>query len=213
MTVHTIGQFAAPVAINRLLMWAPLLFLMPSMAHDICVSFLESGRTEETVVRPWFWILYLFLVPILGSMGFQYYMTTMTHVVVRTESILTQLVFNHSLRVRVEYEGSEKNSEDNQKKDMSSFLGKVNNLVTSDMATIRQANHFVMLCECQWFRPLDGHNVFVNDPLVQSGISPFKLQPPVRFSISFSDGGQSTSLPVVTRRTDQVLVLLSDWHC
>ncbi|RXW21499.1 hypothetical protein EST38_g4368 [Candolleomyces aberdarensis] len=134
MTVHTVGQFAAPVAINRILV------------------LLESGQTDETPVRPLFWILCLFFVPVLGSMGFQYYVTTMNHVVVRTESILTQLIFNYSLRIRVVSEGSEKDGDgDKKKKDTSSFIGKLNNLVTADLASVTQGNHFVMLF---WYFPL-----------------------------------------------------------
>ncbi|RXW20112.1 hypothetical protein EST38_g5743 [Candolleomyces aberdarensis] len=133
MTVHAVGRFAAPVAVNQLLVQ------------------LEPGQTGKTTVRPWFWILCLFLVPVLGSMGFQYYVVTMNHMVAQTESILTQLIFNYSLRVRAVSEGSGKDESKDKKKDSSNFIGKLNNLVTSDLASIIQANHFVMLF---WYFPL-----------------------------------------------------------
>lgn len=99
-------------------------------------------------------------------MGFQYYAVTMNHAVVQTESILTQAVFNHSLRVRVVSEGSEKGSEDNQKKkDTSIFIGKLSNLVTSDMATMGQASYFAMVCEFQRFNCPDLRDLCVMTPL------------------------------------------------
>jgi hypothetical protein len=139
-------------------------------------SLLEPGQTEKTIVRPWFWILWLFFVPIFGSMGFQYYVTTMNHVVVRAESILTQLVFNYSLRVRVVSEGSEQDKD--KKKDTSSFLGKLNNLVTSDLSSITQANHFVLLCECRYFL-LGSYLVDDSSSLVSPSATHLLLRVPV----------------------------------
>ncbi|KAJ2923003.1 hypothetical protein H1R20_g14092, partial [Candolleomyces eurysporus] len=130
VTVYTLSQFAAPVAINRLLV------------------LLESGQTDKTTVRPWFWILCLFLVPVLGSIGYHYYIARMNRTVVGTESILTQLVFNYGLRLRAVNEGSEKDKYEDKKKNRSNFIGKLNNMVTSDLVSINQAKLIIMLFWC-----------------------------------------------------------------
>ncbi|PCH35071.1 hypothetical protein WOLCODRAFT_145639 [Wolfiporia cocos MD-104 SS10] len=79
---RTIAYLASPVGVNRLL------------------NYLEHGGTGMTV-RPWVWIGFLFLGPVLGSLAFQWYLRTATHALVQTEAIITQLVFDHALRIRV----------------------------------------------------------------------------------------------------------------
>ena len=123
--------------------------IAPNIVQRIPFSLLESGQTDKTTVRPWFWILCLFLVPILGSMGYHYYVARMNRTVVGIESILTQLVFNYGLRLRAVNEGSEKDQDEDKKK--KNFLGKLNTMVTSDLESINQAKVIIMLCECRRF--------------------------------------------------------------
>ncbi|KAJ3890944.1 hypothetical protein GG344DRAFT_77404 [Lentinula edodes] len=83
--VHVFANFAAPIGLNRLL------------------RYLEPGG-EMAVVRPWFWILWLFIGPIGGTLSIQWYVFVTTRTLVRTQAIITQLVFEHSLRIRVKAE-------------------------------------------------------------------------------------------------------------
>ncbi|KDQ56810.1 hypothetical protein JAAARDRAFT_131890 [Jaapia argillacea MUCL 33604] len=76
---------AAPIGINRLL------------------TYLQYGG-EGAVVRPWVWIAWLFLGPVLSSLAFQWYIFINTGTLVRTQAIMTQLVFEHALRVRMKAE-------------------------------------------------------------------------------------------------------------
>ncbi|KAF9525551.1 multidrug resistance-associated ABC transporter [Crepidotus variabilis] len=79
------ASFASPVAVNRIL------------------NFLEQDDPDVDI-RPWFWILWLFMGPALVSLTFQWYIFLGTRALVRTEAILTQLVFDHSLRIRFKAE-------------------------------------------------------------------------------------------------------------
>lgn len=78
-------------------------------------SYLESDG-QDAKLRPIFWIGLLFvgksceriacncadrLGPLVGSLSIQYYIFVMTRALVRTEAILTQLLFDHSLRLRM----------------------------------------------------------------------------------------------------------------
>jgi hypothetical protein len=88
-----------------------------------------ENRGEGAVVRPWVWIAYLFLGPALGTICFQWYiyitvstrlnigvllitrtlfypLTLQTGSLVRVSAIITQLVFEHALRIRVKTETS-----------------------------------------------------------------------------------------------------------
>ncbi|KAJ7275444.1 hypothetical protein B0H12DRAFT_1199540 [Mycena haematopus] len=95
MTVSVIliacSNFASPIGINRLL------------------DYLEKPG-EEPAVKPWFWIIWLFLGPMMSSTALQWYIFIATRTLVRCEAILTQLVFEHALRIRVKAETAENKS-------------------------------------------------------------------------------------------------------
>ena len=75
------------------------------------ISYLETGGAD-TSIRPWFWLFWLFLGPIARNLCFQWYIFIATRTLVRTEGLLTQLVFEHSLRVRLKAEASNEKIED-----------------------------------------------------------------------------------------------------
>ncbi|KAL1937768.1 hypothetical protein VTO73DRAFT_12921 [Trametes versicolor] len=87
MLIRVASTFASPIGIYRLL------------------QFLETGKDSDGV-RPWVWISWLFLGPVLGAMAIQYYVFNTTRMLVQTEAIITQLVFDHSLRIRMKSETS-----------------------------------------------------------------------------------------------------------
>jgi hypothetical protein len=77
----------------------------------IFFSYLETGGAD-TSIRPWFWLFWLFLGPIARNLCFQFYIFIATRTLVRTEGLLTQLVFEHSLRIRLKAEASNEKIED-----------------------------------------------------------------------------------------------------
>ncbi|KAF8799457.1 multidrug resistance-associated ABC transporter [Phlegmacium glaucopus] len=91
LSVCLIGQtfaiFAAPIGLNKLL------------------NYLETGGADA-FIRPWFWILWLLAGPIVKDICFQWYFFISSRTLVRTEGLLTQLVFEHSLRIRLKAEAS-----------------------------------------------------------------------------------------------------------
>ncbi|KAL6299635.1 multidrug resistance-associated ABC transporter [Sparassis latifolia] len=85
--LRVVVSFASPLGINLLL------------------RYLETNG-EGAVVRSWVWISWLLLGPIVSSMLVQWYIFMATRTLVRVEGILTSLVFDHSLRIRVKAEVS-----------------------------------------------------------------------------------------------------------
>ncbi|KAJ7697209.1 P-loop containing nucleoside triphosphate hydrolase protein [Mycena rosella] len=79
LVVRVVANFSSPMAMNRLL------------------QYIETRDDEAAVVRPWVWILLIFLGPIfvrfLDSTCLFHHLQTRT--LVRTEAIITQLVFAH----------------------------------------------------------------------------------------------------------------------
>lgn len=67
---------------------------------------MESGDTGDRIISPWFWVVSLFFGPVLGSIAWQWYIFLGTRCLARTQGILTQLIFEHSLRIRLKAETS-----------------------------------------------------------------------------------------------------------
>lgn len=84
---RVVANFSSPLAMNRLL------------------QYIETrDEVDSQFVRPWVWIGLIFVGPVIGSLMFQYYIFINTRTLVRTEAIITQLVFAHSLRIRMKAE-------------------------------------------------------------------------------------------------------------
>ncbi|KAI0768312.1 P-loop containing nucleoside triphosphate hydrolase protein [Trametes elegans] len=80
--------FAAPISINQLL------------------KYLESGKTE-THIRPWFWIALFFLGRVFKDISDQWFLYYQSRFSVRLQAIITELIFEHSLRIRMKAETSD----------------------------------------------------------------------------------------------------------
>ncbi|KAL0579441.1 hypothetical protein V5O48_002547 [Marasmius crinis-equi] len=183
IVAHVFANFLSPIAMNRLL------------------RYLEPHGPENASVQPWVWVSWLFLGPVFSSLTVQLYIFIATRTVVRAQAIITQLVFEHSLRIRVKAEapdspanvpatsesptgyssetetegsvegtvvdhsrattvqgGSEdstsslKDAKKNEKKaesaptsDSSNLVGKINNLVTTDLDNIVETRDFLFV--------------------------------------------------------------------
>ncbi|KAH9016815.1 P-loop containing nucleoside triphosphate hydrolase protein, partial [Lactarius pseudohatsudake] len=79
--------------------------LMAPFGMNKLLRYLET-RGEGAVVRPWVWVAYIFLGPALGTIAFQCYLFIASGTLVRVTAIVTQLVFEHALRIRVKAETS-----------------------------------------------------------------------------------------------------------
>ncbi|KIJ38611.1 hypothetical protein M422DRAFT_258730 [Sphaerobolus stellatus SS14] len=119
LTVQAIAGFLAPTAINRIL------------------YYLENDK-PDTGIQPSFCIIFL--------------------VQVRASALLTQLIFEHILRICMKAEVSEKDSKgkgkddakesESRKKRGEHLMGKINNLITSDLEQIGDGRDFLALVLC-----------------------------------------------------------------
>ncbi|KZT67065.1 P-loop containing nucleoside triphosphate hydrolase protein [Daedalea quercina L-15889] len=138
-------KFVAPISIRYLL------------------HYIESGG-KESLVHPWFWIVSLLCGPIFDNVCQQRYTFLGTRLLVRAEAVITQLIFNHALRVRMKAEISDTpSSEDGAPRHRinktKNLTGRVNNLVTSDFVSVGQGIDFLFLLVktplelglCIWF--------------------------------------------------------------
>ncbi|KAJ7578665.1 P-loop containing nucleoside triphosphate hydrolase protein [Mycena floridula] len=145
------SQYLSPLGVNRLLRY--------------------MDDPTEAYVKPWVWIFVLFLGPTIGIVWLEAYVSTMNKIMFQMESIITQLVFEHSLRIRIKADVPENKaastpetptgenvaddaasatSSTNTKSDDApapvatrNLIGKLNNLVTTDLENISQAREFL----------------------------------------------------------------------
>ncbi len=82
VVIKSSSEFAGPIGINRLL------------------TYLQKGESSSEI-RPWVWILLLFLGPTIGTIAFQLYIFTSTRAITRAEAIFTQLIFDQALRIKM----------------------------------------------------------------------------------------------------------------
>ncbi|GJE85927.1 multidrug resistance-associated ABC transporter [Phanerochaete sordida] len=76
-------------------------FAIPIGIYNLLDYLSDPSRAS---VRPGVWIAWLALGPILGSVAVQWYIFVATRILVQVQAIITQLVFDHALRIRVKAE-------------------------------------------------------------------------------------------------------------
>jgi hypothetical protein len=74
--------------------------LSGSLGIQKVLEYLENDG-EGATFKPILWILMLFVGPTIGSLAIQGYVYLNTRLLVRSESVLTQLLFDHALRLRM----------------------------------------------------------------------------------------------------------------
>lgn len=91
LALNSVAEIISPIGTNRLL------------------NYLENGATEASV-RPIVWIAWLALGPIIVSLSKEMSAYVSTQMLVKIESIVTSLVFDHSVRMRVSSQVQAKSS-------------------------------------------------------------------------------------------------------
>ncbi|KAH9907116.1 ABC transporter type 1, transmembrane domain-containing protein [Fomitopsis serialis] len=92
----TILEFIGPLTIRYILM----------QAKQSVLSYVETDGVGATV-RPWFWIVMLLLGPILEYNFGSVYIYLSNRVLTQVEAIITQVVFEHALRMRMKADVSQ----------------------------------------------------------------------------------------------------------
>ncbi|KAF7368881.1 ATP-binding cassette transporter [Mycena venus] len=130
LVIAGLSNFVSPLAINKLL------------------AYLEDPNANA-FMKPWFWILLLFLGPLAYTLTFE----LSTFIGIRIEAhiyaLVMQLVFEHALRIRVKAETAktphDAASGTSSDKASANLAGKINTLLTVDRNNIGQALDAMLL--------------------------------------------------------------------
>ncbi|KAF8307152.1 hypothetical protein DL93DRAFT_151027 [Clavulina sp. PMI_390] len=77
-------------------------FVSPLAIFNL-LQYVETNGTGSTI-KPWFWVLALFLKSFVGSVANHRYLYLVTKLRVQLEALITQVVFEHALRIRIKEE-------------------------------------------------------------------------------------------------------------
>ncbi|KZO89806.1 ATP-binding cassette transporter [Calocera viscosa TUFC12733] len=138
--VNVIATFLGPIAINRLL------------------QYLQTDG-QDALVRPWVWIVLIFISRMLFSLGENGYIYVTNRIFVHTENLLLQLVFAQSMRTRISSPTSKDSSppssaasttaqpdadgEGTNNKTSATSVINVNTLIGADIPAILDGREFV----------------------------------------------------------------------
>ncbi|KAH9939288.1 P-loop containing nucleoside triphosphate hydrolase protein [Epithele typhae] len=123
------SRFVSPIGIYKLL------------------EYVET-KGEGATIRPWVWVAWLFVGPMVGTLALQFYMFSATRLLAQSQAILTQLIFNHALRIRVKSDAPQAGSSSaagGSKPSASGSMGKIYTLATADVNNIVAGREFLTL--------------------------------------------------------------------
>ncbi|KAI0351013.1 multidrug resistance-associated ABC transporter [Trametes cingulata] len=156
-------QYAVAALLTTL---ASILGMSWPVAMQGLLAWLEEGHAHPTL-RPWAWPLILFLGPAAKTVCEEWYYWIMNRINVRTEALVTELLFTHALRIRVKSETSSSSSARDESPSAAAgtsdaapattaeapkndvLVGKLNNLITSDLDNITDGNKQLLLAIIQ----------------------------------------------------------------
>ncbi|KAI0753285.1 P-loop containing nucleoside triphosphate hydrolase protein [Daedaleopsis nitida] len=110
--------------------------------------YLEAGRASQSDVYPWAWIVLLLAGPAAVTFCHQWHDWIIDWLNVRYQAIITELLLQHALRIRVMSETSEGDEEATATGGVASgvadgkghLVGRLNNLITIDLENIKNGN-------------------------------------------------------------------------
>ncbi|KAJ7837802.1 hypothetical protein B0H14DRAFT_2449202 [Mycena olivaceomarginata] len=128
LAISGLSSFVSPLAVNRVL------------------SYLEDPNADA-FMKPWFWVLLLFLGPLTYVIAFQWDIFIGTRVMAQASALLLQLVFEHALRIRVKAETVNKGdaAATASGKAGANLVGKINTLITVDRNNIGEARNVLFI--------------------------------------------------------------------
>ncbi|KAI1792393.1 P-loop containing nucleoside triphosphate hydrolase protein [Ganoderma leucocontextum] len=111
----------------------------PIAVKGLLASLEADGQPSN--VYPWAWIMLLFVGPTLVTFQEEWYQWINNRINLRNNAIITELLFEHALRIRVKSETTQAEDHADTAADMqSNLVGRLNNLVSSDLQNVEQGN-------------------------------------------------------------------------
>ncbi|ORY65077.1 P-loop containing nucleoside triphosphate hydrolase protein [Pseudomassariella vexata] len=133
--------------------WVALNFLVDLIAPFALYHILHYlNDPEGAVLRPWFWLILLFVGPVTRSVSFQQYIFTSTRLIVRVRAALTQELYYKAMEsMELNDEGlqdvasTDKAKDGQEKEKNTTATGRLANLMSADIDAIAVGRDIVLV--------------------------------------------------------------------
>ena len=109
--------------------------------HSPIGGYLEADDQDTSIRYVWLWVLLLFFGPMAQAISKQWHRRVETDIQGRLQALLSQLVFEHSLRIRIPTGPSHATLRPLQ--DADNFTGKIYNLISADLDRMAEGVDFL----------------------------------------------------------------------
>ncbi|KAM5536848.1 hypothetical protein V8D89_009566 [Ganoderma adspersum] len=111
----------------------------PLALQGLLAAIEPDGQTSD--VYPWAWIILMFVGQTLVTFQEEWYQWINNRINLRNNAIITELLFEHALRIRVKSETAQDGGSSGAAADkQGNLVGRLNNLVSSDLQNVEQGN-------------------------------------------------------------------------
>ncbi|EIN13023.1 P-loop containing nucleoside triphosphate hydrolase protein [Punctularia strigosozonata HHB-11173 SS5] len=127
-------------------------FIAPVSVRGL-LHYLETGG-ESAILRPWVWVALIGTGPLLGAISSEWYAMNAGTLSIRVEAIVTQLLLEHTLRIRMQpkttiptQNGANSPSPWQAKSSNDPLQGRISNLITSDLKQMGNGKEVMRIVE------------------------------------------------------------------
>ncbi|KAA8907557.1 P-loop containing nucleoside triphosphate hydrolase protein [Sphaerosporella brunnea] len=117
-------------------------FIWPMSMREL-LAYIEKSKVP--VITPWFWVGGLFFGPIATAAVWQGYIFNSTRLIIRIKAAFTQALLEKTLKIRFTSDEKDAEKAGNQPSSMGSKVGRINNMMSSDLQQLADAREFFML--------------------------------------------------------------------
>ncbi|KAM0814687.1 putative ATP-binding cassette transporter abc1 [Seiridium cardinale] len=151
-TTWTLLRFL-PKELLTMSVWAASTFVVELIAPFALYKLLGYLHApEEAVIRPWVWLILLFIGPLSRSVSFQQYIFTSTRLVVRVKAALTQELYYKAMNSMElddeafqDVSSTEKPKEGEKKAQNTTSTGRLANLMSADIDAITSGRDIILV--------------------------------------------------------------------
>lgn len=151
-TIWTLIRFL-PRELITMSFWAATCFVVELVAPFALYNLLGYINAPETaMLRPWVWLILLFIGPLSRSVSFQQYIFTSTRLIVRVKAALTQELYYKAMNSMElddesfqDISSAEKPKEGGKKEQTVTSTGRLANLMSSDIDAITNGRDIILV--------------------------------------------------------------------
>ncbi|KAH6659572.1 ATP-binding cassette transporter abc1 [Truncatella angustata] len=151
-TIWTLLRFL-PQELVTMSIWAAICFVVELISPFAMYNLLGYiGAPGAATIRPWVWLVLLFIGPLSRSVAFQQYIFTSTRLIVRVKAALTQELYYKAMNSMElddeafqDVSSAEKPKDGEKKQENTTSTGRLANLMSADIDAITSGRDIILV--------------------------------------------------------------------